>query len=56
MADRKPMRGEEVVHLLVRLRPRLHRRLRARAIREDRPMAAVVRDALTRYLEEARSA
>lgn len=48
--DRKPMSGEDVVPVLVRLRPRLHRRLKARAVAEDRPMSHVIRDALDRYL------
>lgn len=51
--NRKPLRGPDVVNVLVRLRPRLHRSLKARAVAEDRAMAAVIRDALTQYLERA---
>lgn len=53
--DRKAFRGDDVVHVLVRLRPRVHRRLKARAVREDRSMAALIREAIAHYLE-ARSA
>lgn len=44
------------IHVLVRLRPDLHRRAKIRAVKEGRPLSELFRDALARYLEEARSA
>ncbi len=49
--ERKPLQGAHVVHVLVRLRPRLHRQLKARSRAEDRPMSIIIREAISKYLE-----